>query len=559
MTVKGWVDRSRIDARLGYKILIAGLAEAGKTAVKRQFFLKHKTEEVDGLSATLSYERLSVTIDKTPITILDLGGQKIFLKRFLTTFSPFIFSSVVALIFLIDVSHRTSRDNAVQYFKACIEKLQTYSKEAQIYVFLHKNDLVENWPNYETIHDLLKEEFQIECNKQVKFFRTTIFNPQSIVESFGRVIELSMPELSQSEFVEGQVIGEIEEYSSKEKVVISSSSQTKSDEEISEQLEFDEDEDPAYLERIQSLMKGSMVDESIKPKTSHSAVGEAITEEMLNESELIPPALNQTDEISTEKTQDIAVNREISSLIDYYGIDIEIASAVVNSGFKSLFQMATTAGVPLHLVSDVITKYIPFLKSQGLDLNLLTLERLLDIFSSYLRKDFDENGLFSCLIFAVKKPDLTIDQITKNYLVKPQRKPKGVGERVKTSSTPQVQQEISVESVKGIIPIPNSQGLGFKANLTKHLLYLTIYCENRIVNRIKLSPTISIKELVYLLTFQMNLDSLGFIYGGERSINLSALIIHDALSQMREAGLTSTCDIKGVNIPKIMKSYSESE
>ena len=91
MTDKGWVKKTDIEARLGYKILIAGLAEAGKTAVKRLFFLKHTTEEVDGLSATLSYERLSTSIKNTPISILDLGGQKIFLKRFLTTFSPWCF------------------------------------------------------------------------------------------------------------------------------------------------------------------------------------------------------------------------------------------------------------------------------------------------------------------------------------------------------------------------------------------------------------------------------------------------------------------------------------
>ena len=77
-----WVTTSEVSSRLGHKILIAGLSEAGKTAVKRIFFLKHRTEDVDSLSATLNYERLSITIEDTPITIVDLGGQKIFLKRF---------------------------------------------------------------------------------------------------------------------------------------------------------------------------------------------------------------------------------------------------------------------------------------------------------------------------------------------------------------------------------------------------------------------------------------------------------------------------------------------
>jgi hypothetical protein len=498
-----------------------------------------------------------VTINKTPITILDLGGQKIFLKRFLTTFSPFIFNSVVALVFLIDVSNRTSRDNSIQYFKSCIEKLDTYSKETQIFVFLHKNDLVQSWPNYETIHDLLKEEFQIESKKQIKFFRTTIFNPESIVKSFGRVIELAMPELSQSEFVDGQIIGKIEEISSKEKVVIASSSEIESDQDISEPLEFDEDEDPAYLERIQSLMKGSMIDESIKPITSHSTLGEVIAEEMVNESELThveSPSTAQIKNSLIDKTEDVAFNREISSLIDYYGIDVEVATQVVKSGFKSLFQMAATAGVPLRLVSDVITKYIPFLKSKNCDLKFLSLERLLDIFSSYLRKEVNEDDFFTCLIFAAERPNLTIEEIVQKYLAKAKIASKKMVETEKIHTPPKISQEASNESLKGIIPLPNSQNLGFKASLTKHLLYLTLYCENRIVNHIKLSPTISVDELIYLLSFQMNLESLGFIYGGERSIDLSARIIHDALSQMLKAGLKSTRDIKGVNISKIMNA-----
>ena len=89
-----WISEAEIASRLGHKILIAGLSEAGKTAVKRIFFLKQSTEDVNQLSATLNYERLSVTIKDTPITIVDLGGQKIFLKRFLSAFSPFVFSNV---------------------------------------------------------------------------------------------------------------------------------------------------------------------------------------------------------------------------------------------------------------------------------------------------------------------------------------------------------------------------------------------------------------------------------------------------------------------------------
>jgi signal recognition particle receptor subunit beta len=560
LAVKGWVERSQVDARLGYKILLAGLAEAGKTAVKRQFFLRHKTEEIEGLSATLSYERLSVSIKKTPITILDLGGQKIFLKRFLTTFSPFIFSTVAALVFLIDVSNRTSRNNSVQYFKSCIEKINKYSPETQIFVFLHKNDLVEHWPNYETIHHILKEEFQVDCNKEIKFFRTTIFNPSSIVKSFGRIIELTMPELSQSDLVNGESIGDIEEYSSGEKLITEPSPKVERKDERLKETKFEEDLDPAYLERIQSLMKGSMVDESVKPLTSQSTLTEAITEEMLNESELVhvdPPRGHTSsliEDTPADKAEDIETNLEISSLIDYYGIDVELATEVVNSGYKSLFQMAATAGVPLNLVSDVIIKYIPFLKSKGIDHKNLTLERLLDLFSAYLRQEVSQDDVFSCLVFAAERPKLSIEQIIRKYLKKEEKKPKRIVEPTEVKAVQFAQQEPPPETVLGIIPLPDTKGIGFKANQTENFVFLTLYCENQIVNRSKLSPTIAIEELVYLLSVQINLDSMGLIEGGDRSITLAARIIHESFSQMLNEGLKSTSDIKGIDIAKIMKS-----
>jgi len=189
-----WVSETEISQHLGYKILIAGLSEAGKTAVKRIFFLKQQTEDVNKLSATINYERLSLTVNDSPVTIVDLGGQKIFLKRFLTGFSPFVFSNVKIFIFLIDVANKTSRNNAIQYFTSCIEKLKTFSPETNVFVFLHKNDLIRNRPNYESIHEQLKEQFQLEYpDYLLRFFRTTIFRPESVIDSFGRIFELTIP------------------------------------------------------------------------------------------------------------------------------------------------------------------------------------------------------------------------------------------------------------------------------------------------------------------------------------------------------------------------------
>jgi Glu-tRNA(Gln) amidotransferase subunit E-like FAD-binding protein len=210
-----FVSEIELSARLGHKIVIAGLAEAGKTATKRIFFLKHQTTDVDKLPATVNYERMSVVIKDVPITIVDLGGQRVFLKRFLSTFSPFIFSNVKAFIFIIDVANRATRNNSVEYFANCIEKLKNFSPKANFTVLLHKNDLVRHWPNYESIHGQLKEQFQLVSPQKLAFFRSTIYKPETVINAFGRIIELTLPDLAESEFVDGRRIDQIEEFAEK--------------------------------------------------------------------------------------------------------------------------------------------------------------------------------------------------------------------------------------------------------------------------------------------------------------------------------------------------------
>ncbi len=210
-----WISPSDIESTMGHKILIAGLQEAGKTAIKRIFFLRQQAVDVNSLKATIDYERMAVRINNIPITVVDLGGQRIFIRRFLSSFSPFIFNSVKVFIFVIDVAMKSTRNNSVQYFASALEKLKEFSPNADVYVFLHKNDLIRNSPNYESIHAQIKEQFQIEYTKKIKFFRTTIFDEKSVIKAFGRIFELSMPQASKSKLVDGQAIGVVEEFSDK--------------------------------------------------------------------------------------------------------------------------------------------------------------------------------------------------------------------------------------------------------------------------------------------------------------------------------------------------------
>jgi Ras-related GTP-binding protein A/B len=204
-----WVNSSELDNRLGNKLLLAGLSEAGKTAVKKLYFQNSKLDEITGLSATLNYERLTTTINDVPITILDLGGQRVFIKRFLSGFSPFVFSSVRGLIFLIDTSIKGTRNNSIQYFAECVKKLDQFSPKAEVFVYLHKTDLIKSQPNYDTVLQLLMEQFQIEARRKIRFFFTSIYEPETVINSFLRIFEIIIPEKLSS-----KIVGQIEKFAS---------------------------------------------------------------------------------------------------------------------------------------------------------------------------------------------------------------------------------------------------------------------------------------------------------------------------------------------------------
>ena len=573
-----WVTTSEISTRLGHKILIAGLSEAGKTAVKRIFFLKHSTEEVNSLSATLNYERLSITIKDTPITIVDLGGQKIFVKRFLSAFSPFVFSNVKIFIFLIDTSNKTTRNNALQYFSACIEKLSLFSPDSEVFLFLHKNDLVRSSPNYESIHEQLKETFQLEYESTLRFFRTTIYTPETVIDAFGRIFELVLPEIKESEFVEGRVIGEIEEYHTqvmtlREKKVTAQTAKESKIQIIPPQKAAG---DPKTLARLQTLMQKATASSSGKINTSGVILGDAASEESvsgrvlesISESKTTVIA-EETPKISTPITESDTQGiidtpdaiegsndnfiKQIMDLVDYCRIQADEATKIVLSGYGDLFKIATSLGVSIQLLRDIFLKYLPFIRdSKGEEkFQLLTGQRLLEIFSACIKNELEEEDILECLTLAIEKPKMSIDEIIRKYFA-PEKK-KIVSEKKipeKKTKISKIDVPIQVESVDGIITLPDTQGISFKADLIDNGLnvHLSFYLRGSVgqmenIGNSVVSAKINSDEILYLLAYEMHMFQLGYFENGAASMAFSARLISSTIKKIRKEHLISTTEV----------------
>ncbi|PWI47619.1 hypothetical protein CEE45_10660 [Candidatus Heimdallarchaeota archaeon B3_Heim] len=587
-----WVSESEISSRLGHKILIAGLSEAGKTAVKRIFFLKQRTEDVDKLSATINYERLSVTIKNTPITIVDLGGQKIFLKKFLSAFSPFVFSNVKIFIFLIDTANKTTRNNAFQYFKASIEKLYNYSPSAEVFVFLHKNDLVRSSPNYESIHTQLKESFQLEYSEPLRFFRTSIYKPETVIDSFGRIFELSIPEIAQSDFVDERTIGELEEYHGKGMTLRKVKAKVKTSSQSKIQITAPKMAgDPAVLQQLQSLMQQATEGSEAEITTPPSSTPISITKPVPVQAETTPtvkpvqpsaerpsppsemppsPTISQeispfptelpdsseperplvtTPEVSELETPSEAeeVVNQIVYLVEFCGIAPDEATEVVKSGYGELFKIAASSGIPVPLLSDVFLKYIPFVRtSEGeKKFSKLTGQRLLDIFSAHLKNKLDEEMIIKCLVFAVNRPKMAIDEIVNKYLA-PEIKKKEKEKVKKKPTVVPMEIPLQTEAVDSTITLPGTRGISFNVELIEDTsnaqvsLFLQDHTGKKgLIGSSQVSTGINQNEILYLLAYEMNLANVGYFEDGVSSMAFSARVIYEAIKKLKEQPLIS--------------------
>ncbi|MFX1537280.1 MAG: ADP-ribosylation factor-like protein [Promethearchaeota archaeon] len=576
-----WVSESELASRLGYKILIAGLSEAGKTAVKRIFFMKQKANDVDALSATINYERMAIPISGVPITIVDLGGQRVFIKRFLGNFSPFIFSAVKIFIYLIDVAAKSTRNNSIEYFKACIEKLQTYSPDAEFFVFLHKNDLVIDLPNYESIHTQLKEQFQQESSKRIHFLRTTIYRPETVIDAFGRIFEISIPRIAQSEYVDGRTIGSVEEHAEEFFTVrmktepcpvcanimtqdgmalrCNACGHTKSPESVpTEPVTQEMPVTTGYkraksgsevLEKLTALMKDAVVEDegtntfsSTPPQSADSSTATNDKDSLESLTALLQNAVIKENMLGDEAASsgEISTAQEVMIRINYltsfYGIKDTDAKALIEHNQDKIFERVAMAGVPIKLILAVLLKYIPYLEKKGIEVDTLE-TRLMEVFFAYLNKLLQEDELFECLIFVAQKPDTSVEDIVKKYLVKirkeKQRKLWEEEEKRRKKEPRPAPEEVTPpdELAKDIIALSTTKQIGFTAKREELNWRLDFYHGKKLLTSNLVPYTISVLELKYLLAFEAELPAE---VNNKEFVEMAAPIIHQTLNKYKQ-------------------------
>ena len=170
------------------KIILLGLSQAGKTSIRDVVFGGKAPEETENYAATLNYERQVEQVADEPITVMDLGGQEVFLKRFLSSMSSFIFSNVAVLVFICDISTPDKFPASLKAFTEGTNRLEEMSDvQPAVYILLHKTDLMADLTQRAERMEFLMEMFQdAVATRNITFLQTSIYD-NSIHEAFKRI------------------------------------------------------------------------------------------------------------------------------------------------------------------------------------------------------------------------------------------------------------------------------------------------------------------------------------------------------------------------------------
>ena len=108
------------------------------------------------------------------LNLWDCGGQDSFMDSYLSTQRSTIFQHVAVLIYVFDIETREAIKDLI-YYRDCIEGLKKYSPEANVFLLVHKTDLVRENAN----GVLAKKRTQLEqesADLTVTVFGTSIYN-----------------------------------------------------------------------------------------------------------------------------------------------------------------------------------------------------------------------------------------------------------------------------------------------------------------------------------------------------------------------------------------------
>jgi len=186
-------EKEGIDVK-GQKVLVAGLDNAGKTAILSKFGGRLGINETIATHPTKGVVRMKFGDSKLSLFIWDLGGQEEYRERYLGNPEQY-FVELDLLIYIIDTQDPDRFDESLEFFEKILESITLLEENPFILFFIHKvdPDLVDDPKillNVELLKDSLFKIFERkDYNFEYEVYITSIYSMISREPEFAKYIK----------------------------------------------------------------------------------------------------------------------------------------------------------------------------------------------------------------------------------------------------------------------------------------------------------------------------------------------------------------------------------
>ncbi|KAG8963422.1 GTP-binding protein gtr1 [Tulasnella sp. 419] len=176
------------------KVLLMGRSGSGKTSMRSIIFSNNVTAAATSrFGATIDVEQNTVRfLGSLVLNLWDCGGQEAFMESYLNMQKGTVFQHVGVLIYVFDVESREPEKDLF-YYRECLDACGKHSAGAEVFVLIHKMDLVGGKKERREVFDRKKKELVANSGSvNVKMFGTTIWD-ESLYKAWSRIVHSLIP------------------------------------------------------------------------------------------------------------------------------------------------------------------------------------------------------------------------------------------------------------------------------------------------------------------------------------------------------------------------------
>ncbi|KDQ19770.1 hypothetical protein BOTBODRAFT_101961 [Botryobasidium botryosum FD-172 SS1] len=172
------------------------LSGSGKTSMRSIIFSNYLASATSRFGATIDVEQNHVRfLGSVLLNLWDCGGQDAFLNSYLSNERSTVFQDVGVLIYVLDIASREP-ERDLFYYRQCLEACRKHSPQADIFVLVHKMDLVEGGKREkrDAFWKRRKEMTRWSGDSRIETFMTSIWD-ESLYRAWSRIVHSLIPNI----------------------------------------------------------------------------------------------------------------------------------------------------------------------------------------------------------------------------------------------------------------------------------------------------------------------------------------------------------------------------